>query len=256
MSSRARFSTARFAICLVLCWATLPVLATGANDGTVLWYLEQEAGGEPYRVRYLITADFMRSDDGQDQGDFSLLDRRQARIFSVVRETASVLAIDGDGPAPRPPVSLGIAVQESIEEQAPKLEGRQPRKLELRAAGELCRSAVVAPGLLDDARTAFREFARVLAVQQARTLDNTPLEFRTPCFLAVDVYAGDFHLGAGLPLLEWNDRGDRRELLNYQRDVSLAEALFQIPEQLGVFRIPDSGAGAQQPGPAGSDDRP
>ena len=36
--------------------------ATAVN-GTVLWYLEQEAGSEPYRVRYLVTAACLRSDD-------------------------------------------------------------------------------------------------------------------------------------------------------------------------------------------------
>lgn len=223
----------------------LPGVLAADATGTVLWYLEQEAGGEPYRVRYLVTADFMRSDDGSDAGDFALLDRGQRRIFSVVAETASVLTIDGEAVPPQAPESLSIDVQETVDRQAPKLEGRQPLRLALRADGEVCQSAVVVPGLLDEVRAAFREFARVLAVQQARTLANTPAEFQTPCVLARDVYAGDFHLAAGLPLLEWNDEGDRRELQDYQLNVPLAETLFLIPDGLSVYEIPVPGSGAK-----------
>lgn len=214
-----------------------------AATGTVLWYLEQEAGSEPYRVRYLVTAEFMRSDDGNDGNDFVLLDRRQRQIYNVVPETASVLIIDGKGAAPQAPTTLSIDVRESVDPQAPKLEGRQPLTLVLSADGDVCQSAVVVPGLLDDARAAFREFAQVLAVQQARTLGNTPAEFQTPCFLARDVYAGDFHLGAGVPLLEWAGKGTRRELLEYERNVPLAEALFVVPDDLRVYKVQTGSSG-------------
>jgi hypothetical protein len=214
-----------------------PGAGAGAATGTVLWYLEQEAGNEPYRVRYLVTADFMRSDDGNDGNDFVLLDRRQRQIYNVVPENASVLVIDGNGEPPQVPVTLSLDVQESSDPQAPKLEGRQPLTMVLSADGDVCQSAVVVPGLLDDVRAAFREFAQVLAVQQARTLGNTPVEFQTPCFLARDVYAGDFHLGTGFPLLEWNGRGTRRELLDYERNVPLADALFVVPDDLRSYKM-------------------
>ena len=57
------------------------------STGTVLWYLEQEAGGEPYQVRYIVTDEFLRSDEGDDEGSFVLLDRAQRRIYNVVPAT-------------------------------------------------------------------------------------------------------------------------------------------------------------------------
>jgi hypothetical protein len=216
--------------------------ATAVN-GTVLWYLEQEAGSEPYRVRYLVTAEFLRSDDGNDGDDFVLLDRAQRQIYNVVPETASVLVIDGRGAAPEAPAALSLDVQETVDAQAPKLEGRQPLTVVLSADGDVCQSAVVVPGLLDDVRAAFQEFAQVLAVQQARTLSNMPVEFQTPCVLGRDVYAGDFHLGAGLPLLEWADKGTRRELLKYERNVPLAATLFAVPDDLRVYRVQTGNSG-------------
>ena len=224
--------------------------ATAVN-GTVLWYLEQEAGSEPYRVRYLITAEFLRSDDGNDGNDFVLLDRAQRQIYNVVPETASVLVIDGKGAAPKAPATLSLNVQETVDAQAPTLEGRQPLTVVLSADGDVCQSAVVVPGLLDDARAAFQEFAQALAVQQARTLSNMPVEFQTPCVLGRDVYAGDFHLGAGLPLLEWAGEGTRRELLEYQSNVPLAETLFVVPDDWRVYKVQSGGAaaGADRPDP-------
>ncbi len=235
---------ARLFPALVGLFMIFPGLVAAEATGTVLWYLEQEAGSEPYRVRYLVTADFMRSDDGNDGNDFVLLDRRRRQIYNVVPETATVLTIDGKGAAPQAPDRLTIEVQESLDPQAPQLEGKQPLTLVLRAGGDVCQSAVVVPGLLDDVRAAFREFAQVLAVQQARTLGSMPQEFQTPCFLARDVYAGDFHLGAGLPVLEWSDKGKRRELLEYQRNVPLAATLFVVPDDLRGYEVGSGGGGA------------
>ncbi len=242
-----RYSTVHSLVSGLLVLVTLGAGAPASGaTGTVLWYLEQEAGSEPYRVRYLVTAEFMRSDDGNDGNDFVLLDRRQRQIYNVVPETASVLIIDGKGAAPQAPATLSIDVQETVDLQAPKLEGRQALTVVLSADGDVCQSAVVVPGLLDDARTAFREFAQVLAVQQARTLGNMPAEFQTPCSLARDVYAGDFHLGTGVPLLEWVDQGTRRELLEFERNVPMAEGLFVVPDDLRVYKVQSGSAAAEQ----------
>jgi len=222
-------------------WMLVPRPVTAELTGTVIWYLEQEAGSEPYRVRYLITSEFMRSDDGNDGDDFVLLDRGQRRIHNVVPETASVLTIDGAGAPPQAPDTLTIDVQETHDSKAPQLEGKQPLTLVLRADGEVCQSAVVVPGLLDNERAAFREFAQALAVQQLRTLGNMPAQYQTPCYLARGVYASDFHLVSGLPVLEWSGTGNRRELLEYKRDVPLAEALFVVPDGLRPYDIRTSG---------------
>jgi len=72
--------------------------AAGAGGkGAVLWYAEQEAGIEPYKVRYIVSQDFMRSDEGIDEGGFVLLDRAQRQIYSVVPQNRTILHIDGRG---------------------------------------------------------------------------------------------------------------------------------------------------------------
>ncbi|MGB5299903.1 MAG: hypothetical protein WBN08_13960 [Thiogranum sp.] len=206
------------------------------EKGTVLWYAEQETGIEPYKVRYIVSGDFMRSDEGSDEGGFVLLDRAAQQIYSVVPQNRTILHIDGRGELPPVPPQLSIEIKRSVDEKAPRLAGEVPVTLELFANQELCYSAVIAPGHLEQARAAFGEFAQALSIQQSRTLAATPQEYQTPCFLSRYLYATDFHLRQGIPLLDWSQEGHRRELLDYQTGVELDEGLFELPDGFAMIK--------------------
>ena len=197
---------------------------------TVLWYLEQEAGNDPWEVRYIITGDYLRSDQGDDSVDFVLLDRHAKRIYNVVEDSRTILDIDGKGEVGKRPEGLGIEVLRRHDSKAPTLEGRESVTLELRAGGKTCHSSVVVSGLMEDARAAFEAFSDVLAVQQQRSKGNTPAEYITPCFLANYLYAADFDVAVGLPVVTWTPDGARRQLLRYERNVPVDEALFVLPD--------------------------
>jgi len=217
----------------------LLVVRTGVGageKGTVLWYAEQEPGIDPYRVRYMVSGDFVRSDEGSDEGGFVLLDRSEQQIYSVVPENRTILQIDGRGDLPQVPPGLSIEIERSADEKAPRLAGEVPVTLELISNRELCYSAVIVPGHLEQARTALREFARALAVQQSRTLAATPREYQTPCFLSRYLYATDFHLQQGIPLADWSQQGHRRELLDYQTGVELDAGLFELPDGFAMIK--------------------
>ena len=221
---------------------TLLLLASGwvhaGVTGSILWYLEQEAGIEPYKVRYLVTEDFMRSDEGSGEGGYALFDRKTRQVYSVVPEDRTVLRIDGQGQVPDIPRHLEVEIKQRVDAKTPRVAGKVPVTVELIAGGELCYSAVVVPGFPGPARAAFQEFARSLAVQQMRTLANTPEQYQTPCFLSRYLYAADFQMQQGIPLLEWNDQGERRELIDYQIGVDLDERLFELPEGYTITRVP------------------
>ena len=217
----------------------LLVAGAGVNageKGTVLWYAEQETGIEPYKVRYIVSGDFMRSDEGSDEGGFVLLDRAAQQIYSVVPQNRTILHIDGRGELPPVPPQLSIEIKRSVDEKVPRLAGEVPVTLELFANQELCYSAVIAPGHLEQARAAFGEFAQALSIQQSRTLAATPQEYQTPCFLSRYLYATDFHLQQGIPLADWSQQGHRRELLDYQTGVELDEGLFELPDGFAVIK--------------------
>lgn len=204
--------------------------AVAETRATVVWYTQQEPGIDPYRVRYIITPDFMRSDDGQDSGDFLLFDRGQRQIYSVATEDRRVLEIDGNADAPQKPAKLLIDIRQHTDRKAPPINGKSPLEVDLVAAEKICRSALVAPGFLEPARQAMQEYSQALAVQQLRTLSNTPADYQTPCFLSRFLYATDFHLALGMVLADWNDQGERRELSAYETDVPVSGALFVLPD--------------------------
>ena len=58
----------------------LVLALTGCGDAgkaTVLHYAEQEPGGEPFRTRMIVTARYLRIDEGVESKDFLLFDRRE-----------------------------------------------------------------------------------------------------------------------------------------------------------------------------------
>ena len=206
----------------------------GMVSATVLWYLEQEPGIDPYRVRYIVTKDFLRTDEGLDNEDFLLFDRQKNVIYSVLPEDRRVLQINGDGDIAAVPPELTVQIKKSVDAKTPKVGGQVPVKLELLAGNSLCQSAMVAPGFIDDERRAFQEFSRAVAVQQARTVNNTPSELRTPCFLAHYLHVNDFHLAEGMLLAEWSPDGKRRELVGVEEHVAVPVSLFVVPEDFAV----------------------
>ena len=217
----------------------LLVVHTGVNTGekgSILWYAEQETGIEPYKVRYIISEEFMRSDEGSDEGGFVLFDRTEQQIYSVVPQNRTILHVDGRGGLPQVAPQISIEIKRSADEKAPRVAGEVPITLELVANQELCYSAVIVPGHLQQARAAFREFAQALSIQQSRTLAATPQEYQTPCFLSRYLYATDFHLQQGIPLVDWSPEGHRRELLDYETGVELDEGLFELPDGFAMIQ--------------------
>ncbi len=219
---------------------SLLLLASGWSHagvtGTILWYLEQEAGIQPYKVRYLVTEHFMRTDEGGGEDGFALFDRSTRQVYSVVPEDRTILRIDGQGQLPEIPRRLDLRIKQHVDAQMPRVADKVPVTVELMAGGELCYSAVVVPGFPGPARAAFQEFIRSLAVQQMRTLANTREEYQTPCFLSRYLYAADFHVQQGVPLVEWDDQGKRRELIDYQIGVDLDEHLFELPDGYEIIQ--------------------
>jgi len=228
-----------FLRCMLVAAVTPGAVPAAEITATVVWFQEQEAGIEPYPVRYIVTPDYMRSDDGQDAGDFLLFDRRQRRIYSVVNSNRSVLEIDGGGAPPEKPQTLQFSVRQRADDKAPNIAGVSPLQVELVAGDEVCRTALVAPGFLEPVRAALQEFSLALAVQQVRTLERTPVDMQTPCFLARYLYATDFHHARGMLLADWNNTGERREITGYESGVPVSDKLFVVPKGFKVIPAAD-----------------
>lgn len=236
-----RYSLSNFNLVCLTGLLVIILISGAASAGvkaTIVWYQEQESGTERFKVRYIVTADYLRSDEGGEGEGYVLLVRKEKRIYNVVPENRTVLEIDGNGVLPPVPESLLLEVRETRDVDAPMLEGKSALTLELLANDRPCYTAVVVPEFLEEVGQALGEFQRALAVQQARTLNNTPAELRTPCFLANTVFSTDYHLDQGMPLLEWRADTLHKELLKYETDVELPESLFELPRDYNYFSPP------------------
>ena len=223
---------------VVLSLFLLPMQPVVAEfSATVLWYLEHEPGVEPYEVRYIASENFLRSDDGRDDSDFLLFNRRTRQIYNVVSEDKSILQLDGVGVLPSQPESLSIQISQSIDKKMPKIADNQLLSVSLNAADTECATAVVVPNYLSDARKILQEFSIAVAVSQARTLSNTPNEYQTACFLAKYIYSADFQLEKGIVLNERDAQGRVRELSRFEQNTMLKDELLQLPKGFQVYQM-------------------
>lgn len=210
-------------------WWQLPAGAETTRNATILHYQESEQGIAPYPVRILVTPAFLRLDDGEDAGNFLLLDRAAGVLYNVNHQSRNILAI-ADGEITDVEGSPVIQVKVSADTDAPRIGGEAVSRVDVIADDELCMTAHVIPELLPDVTAALRQYQQILAVRQFRDLDLTPQAMRGPCFYANYVQGATRYLDEGLPV-QWSHEGGRSQvLMNYEQGQAVPQALFRLPE--------------------------
>ena len=200
-----------------------------AQGALILTYVEEEPGIEPYVNRVLITPDFLRMDDGDDQADFTLFDRREKVIYSVSHDDRTALVLREQTFDIKSPVKLKLDEQQVDMADAPLIEGQIPLHYRLLVNDQLCRDTIVVPDLHTEAIQAMREFRQVLASVHKVNVPKTPDDMQDPCFLADDVFWHNRSLKYGFPIKEWTPTGFSRSLLDYKYNVPTGEGVFRIP---------------------------
>jgi len=210
------------------------------------WAAEIEAGLLVYRVeipgqavtfnRLLTTTDYLRLDQGEADQGFILFDRRERVIYSVNPEERSILEIDPPVSNLDTPADLNIELHAVQMTDAPAVGGVKPLHWQLYANGEICREAILAPGLMPKAVAAYREYLLLLAAQQVVSLPSIPDEFQSACDSALHIYAPDALLGKGLPLRLWDEQGYQEILTEYKPSSSVSAELFVLPK--GFEHVP------------------
>jgi hypothetical protein len=203
---------------------------------TLLTYLEQEAGLEPYPLRILVNDQFLRFDDGYDASDFMLMERETQTIYSISHEDQSILVISGYPAADAAPDELLLAEERAVDTAAPEIAGKQPEYIRFLASDTVCYHAMVVPGLLEPVGAALAEYATALGNRQYSDMAAVPVEMQTPCFLSRYVYAPARHLRHGLPVQEWDETGYRRTLVDFSEGKIVDAGLFTLPETYERFR--------------------
>lgn len=200
-------------------------------DSVMLLYQAQEPGVGSYPSRILVTERYVRMDDGVDDGDYLVFDRKTHLISSVTHDDQTVFEIPPRKVTQPAPMPLHIRTEEvAVKQDAPQVEGKAPHHRQLYVNDTLCYSVVTVPGLMNDAVAALRDFRQVLAGEHAKTLPRIPADMQEPCDLALNTYHPDWQLKFGLPLQEWDEKGNRQILMDYKQGFKVDEKLFTLPD--------------------------
>lgn len=199
-----------------------------STPAAALYFAEHEPGGEPYRTRMIITAGFVRMDDGASSEDFVLFDRADGTLYSVSASDRRILVIPPRPMDAKPPADLR---HEVIRDRAPfpAVAGHEVSHYELMTNGRRCYDLYAAAGLLPQALVALRQYRAALAGQQAQALAATPADAQSPCDMANNVFLPARHLEHGFPVRLTDMTGRKIELMDYDAKFRATAAVLRLP---------------------------
>lgn len=205
---------------------------------TEIYFMESEAGIEPYQVRMLLTNEFLRIDDGENSEGYLLYDRASKSIFSVSSEEQSIFIIEPGSEALLQESTLDFKTTLIPDAQLPQIGGKNASHRAFIADERVCYSVISVEGVLPDLIDAFEGYLSTLASEQTRNLNKTPVEMRTDCMLTNLIYKPVQHLQFGFPVREWDDKGYIRELVSYQA-IEVDAGLFILDPEYSRFSSQD-----------------
>lgn len=212
-------------------------------------YQDSEANGATYLTRLLVTENYLRMDEGSDDGDFLLLDRKSAEVLNVQRDSRILMVLQ------KRALPEGLPQKYRLEQQVtPVNEGTM--RVRVLADGKLCSDTVAAKKLFPEVASALGELNRALAYTHLNTYLNTPADLRQDCDLVHLVWQADLPLLHGLPL-EGSDYSGRVRRYLGGENKPLNPALFKTPEGYFRFELPviDEQASGSSSQPAGVQDK-
>jgi len=210
----------------------LCLLAAGvaqAADMTVLRYVDQDPGDPPYLTRIFVTPAFLRMDDGNDDGDFILLDRKQKKVINVMHGNQLAMVFTA---APLPPPPANWKPRLDVKPGAPGT-----RRFSLVVGGVVCSEGVATQRTAPDAARAMAELKAVLAITQYRVWESSPSAIQHDCDLANQVWETGTTLKLGLPLEEREFTGRSRQYESESKQ-PLKPELFRVPEGMPEMVAP------------------
>lgn len=217
--------------------------ASTANEtpqAKIFHFLESEPGIDPYPVRMVVTAGYLRMDEGNATDNFLLFDRQSNTIHSVNHEDKTVLRMPRRDLPSEVPESVSLEERAIETEGMPDFAGKKPVHTSYFAGDKNCYDAVAVAGFEPDAVDAIREYLLTLSGEQLQNLNKTPPEMRSECMMANLIYAPVRHLKGGFPLREWDYKGYLRELVNMESE-AVEPSLFELDPTYRIYELSASG---------------
>ena len=224
------FRFVRILFCTILAMLVTRAMAV-ETEVTLLMFEDQDSLNEPaYMTRLLLSKDYLRMDDGEDHGDFALLDRSDGTVFSVSHEEQRTLVIPLQPVIVAPPKPLRHDIEELDAGGVPDVGGNKVSRYYMFTNGKRCMEVYAVTGFYDDAVNALTELSETLAGQHAKGLELIPDEARSDCDLANNIFEPDRHLSKGFPIRQKDFSGRSRKLVTVKDDVKVDSSIFELPE--------------------------
>ena len=220
---------------IALSIASLFVTPTFADVKAMAFYYQEKETGTPVsNMRYLITEDYMRIDEGNESDDFILFDTFENKIYSINHEDQTALEIDYH-PWKLPNFGFSRKVVNSKMTEAPKVSGKFIQRYQVFGNEKLCTDVQYIPDVYPEQMKVFAKYQRVLSGQQVVVLDATPSDMQTACFLVDQVYNDGGFYKKGLPVQIWHSRGYARMLIDFKEE-TVKENLFELPGEYRTYK--------------------
>ena len=210
--------------------ALFACVSAQAADMIELRYQDSEDGAPAYQTRILVTDRHLRMDDGHDDADFVLFDRKTGKVSNVMHERKMLMAMHG-AKLPQNP-SYSYRVERKV---TPVRAGTV--RVQVLADGKLCSETVAVEKLYPDVARALAEYRAALASTQWTTYRNTPAELRQDCDLVHHVWQTDMALSQGLPIEERDYAGRVRQYVSGETR-KLQPELFVLPVNYESLELP------------------
>jgi len=215
------------------------------NQGdTLVMFMEQEKGVEPYQTRMVVNKNFVRVDDGEGSKNFVLFDRNKKVVYSINPEEKSVMAVHEKklkkGEKFEPPFKLTHSIKEMPEmKDAPTINGEHAKHYQLITNNEICHDVVSIKGLMPDVVKALVEFHTHMATDSIVTFNNIPADLHDACDMSTTAFKPARQFEFGFPIQEWGQREYMRSLVDYKFDYKTDEKLFEFPEGYKHYTVQD-----------------
>lgn len=210
-----------FASCAVLAGCAVQPAAEpeAQKPGTGLLFTEMR-GEASKKVRIFVREDFMRIEDLDSAGNYTIFDRKGGMIYEV-SSAERVVKVIGPAAASAAPADLEITVSEGEPSRA--LQDRPAIYYRYSVNGASCYNVVSVADMLEDVRVALAEYRRVLASRYSSQ------DTSDPCDRALKVHAADRYLEHGFPVREWDEKGYQRFLSDFREGVVPPAGLDRVP---------------------------
>lgn len=237
------------ALLSVLLFTPLSVCANSnknENNSTVkqnkvyqLSYIEREPGVDDYEVTMLVTNQYIRIDEVNENSGYILYDDKEKTIYSVSHHDHSVLVVNehvftqDDSPAPYEIEYLQLA-------DAPAVSGRNIFNYRVFTgkgdAEETCTEIQLVENLLPEVTSLLANYQKVVSGQLVKMTDNKVNSIQNACYYIDQIYNTGAYYSKGLPIQEWHSNDRSRILLSYKA-ISHDPEKFKLPENYRHFSM-------------------